>query len=630
MAAGTEWSPPREAGVSSLRERPDDAGKSDAARQDEIRLKGYKQPTTPGDPLDSGLRRDIAGDRIALEIRYGIIDRNTLRGPGRFARLDRALAASDALAAEFLAGKAPDAEDQRQLADRMSALFYRRRMSDAVALYEAFLDRGLAVPVWARRDVAGSYLALRRPQNAVTLYREVIAADPDDFEANLGLFYALVECEELDLATAHIDAYAARLPERRHRDGRYNGERLSVDITADQARIYGDRLQEAQVRIEARTAASPFNSEARQAAASLALARGWSRQGEQMLRRLEGSDPENPAVKADLAEVGLGLQDWAGARESLDRAVELDPDNSGVRRARETFALHNRSEFFSEAGFGRGQDSAYSGSRDWSLDSWLYSPPLAARWRIFAHHFTSSADLDGDTTEWQRTGIGAEWRWQGWRVTGELNDGSGVKAGLTATARWKADDYWTFYGAAESVTNQIPLRAVQSGVRASRASAAANWQANESRKLAADVTATSFSDNNRRTEVSVAWFERWSSGPRWMFETTLGANASHNTLDKGVAYFNPEDDQSLWLTAAVENLAWRSYERSFRQRLALTGGRYWQRHYGSGSIETIEYSHRWELERDLSVRYGIGRSLRPYDGEREARSFGQLSVLWRF
>jgi biofilm PGA synthesis protein PgaA len=115
-----------------------------------------------------------------------------------------------------------------------------------------------------------------------------------------------------------------------------------------------------------------------------------------------------------------------------------------------------------------------------------------------------------------------------------------------------------------------------------------------------------------------------------MFETTLGANASHNTLDKGVAYFNPEDDQSLWLTAAVENLAWRSYERSFRQRLALTGGRYWQRHYGSGSIETIEYSHRWELERDLSVRYGIGRSLRPYDGEREARSFGQLSVLWRF
>jgi biofilm PGA synthesis protein PgaA len=581
-------------------------------------------------PADAGRQRAVAGDRIALDIRYGIIDRNTLRGPERFARLDRALVATDALAAEFLAGKAADAEDQRRLADRMSALFFRRRAQDAVALYEAFLARGLPVPAWARRDVAGSYLALRKAQNAATLYREVIAADPDDFEANLGLFYALVECEELDLATAHIDAFAARLPERRHRDGRYNGERLSANITADQARIYSDRLQEAQARIEARTAASPFNSEARQAAASLALARGWQRQGEQLLRRIEGADPENPAVKADLAEVRLGLQDWAAAKESFDRAVALDPENSGVRRARETLALHNRFEFFSEAGYGRGQNNPFSGNRDWSIDSWLYSPPLAAEWRIFAHNFTSSADLDGDTTKWVRTGIGAEWRGRDWRVTGEVNDGSGEKAGLTATARWKADDYWTFYGAAETVTNQIPLRAVQSDVRASRASAGGDWQANESRKLSAGIAASNFSDGNRRSSVNAAWFERWYSSPRWMFETTLGGDASHNTLDTGASYFNPKNDHSLWLTAAVENLTWRNYERSFRQRLALTGGRYWQEYYPSGSIEAIEYGHRWELERDLSVRYGIGRSLRPYDGEREARTFANLNVLWRF
>jgi len=626
MAAGAEWVAPTKAGISSLKERPDDAGKPDAARQDEIRIESLKRPAAP----DGGTQRSAAGDRIALEIRYGIIDRNTLQGPARFARLDQALAASDALAADFLAGKAPDAEDQRWLTDRMTALFFRRRAQDAVKLYEAFLDRGLAVPVWARRDVAGSYLALRKPQNAATLYRGVIAADPDDFEANLGLFYALVECEELDLATAHIDAFAARLPERRHRDGRYNGERLSADITADQARIYSDRLPEAQARIEARIAASPFNSEARQAAASLALARGWPRQGEQMLGRIEGSDPKNPAVKADLAEVRLGLQDWAGAQTSFDQAVALDPENNGVRRANQTFALHNRFEFFSEAGYGRGENNPFSGNRDWSLDNWLYSPPLAASWRIFAHNYQSSADLDGGSTHWRRTGIGAEWRWLDWRLTGEINDGSGVKAGVSATARWKADDHWTFYGAAESVTNQISLRAVQSGVRASRASAGADWQANESRKLSVGIATSNFADNNRRASANAAWFERWISGPRWMFETTLGGDASRNSLDTGASYFNPKNDRSLWLTAAVENLTWRNYERSFRQRLALTGGHYWQQNYPSGSIEAIEYGHRWELERDLSVRYGLGRSFRPYDGTREARTFANLSVLWRF
>ena len=108
----------------------------------------------------------------------------------------------------------------------------------------------------------------------MTLYQRAVIANPDDFEANLGLFYALVETEELDPATAHIDAYAARLPERRHLDGRYNGERLSADVTAEQARIYSDRLSEAQTRIEARPP-PPLQQRSPPVLRILALARGW-------------------------------------------------------------------------------------------------------------------------------------------------------------------------------------------------------------------------------------------------------------------------------------------------------------------------------------------------------------------
>ena len=117
-----------------------------------------------------------------------------------------------------------------------------------------------------------------------------------------------------------------------------------------------------------------------------------------------------------------------------------------------------------------------------------------------------------------------------------------------------------------------------------------------------------------------------------MFETTLGADASHNTLDSGFSYFNPKNDHSVWLTPAIEHLGWRNYEYAFRHRLALTMGRYWQmeKDLEPGNISAIEYTHRWELDRDLSLRYGIGRSLRPYDGVREARNFGSLSLLWRF
>ena len=95
------------------------------------------------------------------------------------------------LAAEFLAGKMPDAEDTRRLTDRLSALAARRRAADAVALYETLLARGIPVPLWAERDVAGSYLELRRPQEALALYQRAVDANADDFDANLGLFFVI-------------------------------------------------------------------------------------------------------------------------------------------------------------------------------------------------------------------------------------------------------------------------------------------------------------------------------------------------------------------------------------------------------------------------------------------------------
>ena len=613
-----------------LKVQPDHVEARKAAWVAAMRLGLFAQAAALAAPLSADERRDMEGDIIALDIRYGIVDRNTLRGPERFLRLDKALTATDPLAAEFFAGRTLDAEDQRRLTDRLSALASRRRAADAVKLYETLRERDIPVPLWAERDIAGSYLELRRPQAALDIYGRVVAADPDDFDANLGLFFALVETEQLDAATEHIDRYAARLPERRHLDGRYNGERLSADITADRVRIFADRLAEAQTRIDARHAAIPYNSEARQSAASLALARGWPRQGDEMLRRTIGSDPINPALYADLAENRLTLQDWPAARTALDQATELDPENGAVHRARRSFELYDNYELYVEAGYGQGQDVNYFGSRDWSIDSFLYSRPIAENWRVFAHNYSASADFYGENQTWIRSGAGAEWRHLGWRLTGEVNGGSGVKAGATGTVRWKPDDFWTFYGAAESVTNQIPLRAVADGIYASRVSLGTAWQQNESRKLALGVFSSDFSDGNLRTGINASWFQRWASGPKWMFETTLGADASRNSLDTSVNYFNPKSDRSLWLTAAVENLTWRSYDHSFRQRLALTGGTYWQEGYASGAIEAIEYGHRWELDRDLSLRYGIGRLLRPYDGEREGRTFGNLVLLWRF
>src|SRR3546814_13882655 len=56
--------------------------------------------------------------------------------------------------------------------------------------------------------VASAYLYLRQPAIARDLYREVIAAGETDLtqRAEIGLFYALAENEEIASAVTHIDA----------------------------------------------------------------------------------------------------------------------------------------------------------------------------------------------------------------------------------------------------------------------------------------------------------------------------------------------------------------------------------------------------------------------------------------
>ena len=78
-----------------------------------MRLSLFEQTAALDAPLAVDERRAMDGDIITLDIRQGIVDRNTLGGSERFFRLDKALTATDPLSADFFAGQAPDTEDIR-------------------------------------------------------------------------------------------------------------------------------------------------------------------------------------------------------------------------------------------------------------------------------------------------------------------------------------------------------------------------------------------------------------------------------------------------------------------------------------------------------------------------------------
>ncbi len=613
-----------------MEQAPGDPAARKRAWHAAMRLGLFEQAASLGAELDPVERAAMEGDRIALAIRHGRIDVASLSGAIRYERLDAALAATHALSRKFLAGQQIDAEQRRRLFDRVSALATRRMAADAVTLYEALLARGNDLPTWIRPEAADAYLAVRRPVQAERLYKETLAVTPDDFAANLGLFYALSDQGKADEATAHIDAVVLHLPQRRSRDGTANDERMTAEILSDQARLYAERLDEAQHRLALHAIEVPFNGELREAQAGLALARGWKHEGETDLRRAIAADPRNAALHAEHAEALLDVQRWKEAGASLQLASELDESHPQVRQAAQSFELQQRPEFYTEAGYGRGENSSPLGSTDWHLDTWLYSPPIHSVWRAFIHNFNANAEFDDAMTRWQRTGAGVQWRAGNWEASGEVNGGEDFSAGFLTTLRWKPGDHWQLSAATELLSNEIPMQAVRADVTADHYALGVDWVAHEARSIGMALAQTDFSDGNVRNTQALSWFERWYSSASWLFETRLGGDMTHNSMGYAAAYFNPPTDRSVWASITAENLTWRAYDRSFRQRLVLTAGSYWQEGFGADHVEAIEYEHQWELGRSASLHYGVGHSRRPFDGDRESRSFATATLLWRF
>lgn len=579
----------------------------------------------------------IADDQAAIEIRWGRIQERIESGEARFAWLDRALGRSDGVAARLAetlhggGGAAPaafDAAQRRRLADRIVALELRHRPEEAVALYQGMRDAGIPVPAYALASAADAMLAVRRPEEAAALYREALEARPDDHAASLGLFFALVESEHLDEAIAQADALAERTPQLRSAH-RGNADAVTARTAGVLGRVYGDRLDDAERRVLALRDAFPYDAGVREAFGSTAYARGWPRLADEEFRRALAVDPDSAGLRAGRVAPLLDLHEWVDARAQLREAVDRRPDDSRVMRAQDLWAVHRMRELELSAGFGRSSDATPTGTDDWRLHARVYTQPLADRWRVFAQSSIAHAEFAGEGVRWHREGLGAEYRARDLRLAAALTGGSSGRTGAEASVTRQFGDHWSVEALGSSVSSNLPMQAWRAGVRADEAAATVRYAVNESRGFAFGASRLGFSDGNDRTAGWLSWFERWESTPLWRFETTAWLGASRNSLD-GAPYFNPASDATATVEAAAEWLAWRRYERSFRQRLSATVGTYAQDDFGSGAVLGASYEHIWEFDRRLYLRYGIGRLLRPYDGERSGRSFATLTVNGRF
>jgi biofilm PGA synthesis protein PgaA len=584
--------------------------------------------------LGAAERAAIAADRTARQIRWGQIAADTGQGPGRFAGLDLALADSEAAAKRALDPSAELTATERQLAlDRISALVGRYRMHEAVTLYEAMAARPAVVPAYAKAAAASAYLYLEQPEKARDLYRAALAADPANLESELGLFYALADGEEHVAALEQIERVLAATPPTidvwSRLTERENPAYARVLSARAMAPLFANRPGEAQQRLVELSARAPFNLEIRTDHASAMRARGWPRAAEEELRWVLAVDPGYSEALGERAGALLEMRDYRRAKQALADAQASAAEDGRVRRAARLLEVHDMRELIVDATFGR-SSGAPTGTRDYGVDSWLFSSPFDYNYRFFAHSYNAAAKFEEGTARRDRLGAGLEYRSTLIRATGEISqDLSGSETGLAGSIAFTPGDYWTFRATADSSANETPLQARLAGVRAWRGSGEAVWQAHESRSAALGYARMGFSDGNRRDTMMARWTERVVTGPVYKLEITGALYGSQNSR-AGAPYFNPSRDLSPTVEFANEWIHWRRYTRAFRHRLVFAVGDYRQQGFNTMPVAAIRYEQEWMADDRLLVRYGIGRTRHPYDGIQTTRNYAYVALNWRF
>jgi biofilm PGA synthesis protein PgaA len=584
--------------------------------------------------LDSGEREAMSADRTAYRIRWGAIEADSGRGLARFAGIDRALTDSESAAIQALDPAVNLTATERQLSlDRIGALRERFRMREAVELYQALAARPAPMPAYAISDAASAYLYLQQPEKARDLYRQALVLDPNNLTLRIGLFYALAEAEQHKEALAEAEYAVETTPQwidawspATTRENPAYPQALAARAMAP---LLADRPGEAEARLHALSDRAPYNMDIRTDYASSMRARGWPRAAVEELQWILEAEPDNSGALGERAGALLEMRAYSDAQIALPLAQAVNAENGRVLRAARLLRVHDMAELIVDAGFGKSSGGPI-GTRDFAIESWLYSRPFGSNYRAFAHLYSAEARFAGGTGNRDRAGVGLEYRSPLIQASGELahvRNNSGTAAALSLAIT--PNDRWTFSGGYDSSANQTPLQASLARIDAKRAFGEVTWRANESRSASISQARMNFDDGNRRDTTQARWTERLITGPVYKLEATASVYASKNSFT-GTPYFNPRRDFSPGLEFANEWLQWRRYTRSFKHRLVLGVGSYSQQGFDNGRTANVRYEQEWNADDRLSVRYGIGRSLHPYDGIQTARNYAFLSLNWRF
>ncbi len=587
----------------------------------------------------------IRWNRAAFLVRAGKIGKND--GSPRFKEMDEAIKHIEENI-EF-AKSMPEPASKTWLTrakfDLIVALHGRYRMQEVVDLYQQLKQQKVNFPAYVLFPVADALLYLQKPDDAVNLYQAALKQTEGQkitdqiFYAKISLYFALLEAERNDQATAWVEKLAAVEPVKikLRREGKKparkkdNSRKLTVEMLLAMDRAYNDNLQEAQIRLEKLLNNAPYNQDIRNSLANVYYWRGWPRKAEKLYQLAKAQEPDNTEIQISHIQNLVDLREYQQVESDLNRLNKKHSYHLELQRQSRLWNIHNSWEFNFEVNGSRSSGSQ-EGSRDLGFESYLYAPPVAYNYRPFIHYKWGQGLFPEGHGSAHREGLGVEYSIPDWLITAELHHNffaRNNRFGGRIAAEYAYDDYLSFFASFDSLSAETPLRALSSNIDAKSVNGGLSYRISEARQFRLNAGYMAFSDDNDRYSVSGSYYERWFSSARYKLATNIEVYHSGNSSNQG-PYYSPTRDLSFGVTFDNQYLTYRHYDFTMYQNLKFNVGGYWQERFNTGVVGSILYEHQWSAWNQINLAYGITGFSRLYDAVRENGWEAYLRLNWRF
>ena len=586
--------------------------------------------------------RSISQEAVSQEIRFGDAQLGLYWDKSRFDVNELAIQGSFKLKrANELAGDSNSRLSRNSDWDRLIALRDGSKSTMVIDEYREMREKALTSniafdpPGYAIAAVADAYLYNKQPHQAIVMYKKALsqfkAGEPVNNDWQLSLIYAYLDNNDYADALLLTNDVLSKTPQIINKNiaglETINPQYTQWRVMEILVHLYSDNLPRARELITKFRDIGPYNTEVRNADASLSQAYGLNRLALDQYLATNVDNSIDLSARTGLAGVLLANREFKLARQQITALTEIFPNSGSVQRIAKDLAVHDSIELSTSVNatgrdLNRSDDFNINNGKELKIATELKSASINENFKIGGFVFDRSLKGEDRIIRDRTLGMALHITHPNYLVSANLNQSSLLKPqfGSAISATWLTNDYVQYTGKLELASTETPLRALDIGVNANVVSLGMTYKSDDSQVWSANAEVWKFSDDNIRQVLSVSQKQRLNYHPTLRVHSRITAAYSNNT-NNNVSYFSPRRDLSIEGELEVDHLMWRNYEYSARQHLWVTVGNYHQYSYGSRTNWSLRYAHEWRNDPWWSLSYGLGLNQRHFDGNREMHKF---------